>query len=250
MTEYVAWLGLDRRSIDEKDVLSGGIERLNLASAGFLTKAEGATTQVTPILLTSPQAMQIAADKFSGVPDPVALLRAYKPEGKPLMLAARIAGTANSAYPDGVPKPVKAAADDKSKPDAAKPEGAKPDAAKPAEPKPEAAKDDAKPKDDKPAADAAAKPHKASGRINAIVVADTDLLSDQFWVDVRDFLGQQVADPQRQQRGLRRQRARQPVGLGCADRAARARRRGPAVQARQRPAPRVPSAATARRSRR
>ena len=66
VTEYVAWLGLDRRSIDEKDVLSGGIERLNLASAGFLLKAEGATTQVTPILVTSPQAMQIPAEKFSG----------------------------------------------------------------------------------------------------------------------------------------------------------------------------------------
>jgi ABC-type uncharacterized transport system involved in gliding motility auxiliary subunit len=184
VTEYVGWLGLDRRSLDEKDVLSGGVERLNLASPGFLSKAEGATTQVTPILLTSPQAMQIAADKFGAVPDPVALLRAYKPEGKPLMLAARIAGTANSAYPDGVPKPVKAEGADKPKPD-----GAKPD-----DPKPEAAKDD-KPKDDKPAADAAAKPHKATGRINVIVIADTDLLSDQFWVDVRDFLGQQVAVP-------------------------------------------------------
>ena len=184
VTEYVGWLGLDRRSIDENDVLSGGVERLNLATAGFLSKVEGATTQVTPILLTSPQAMQIAADKFGAVPDPVALLRAYKPEGKPLMLAARIAGTANSAYPDGVPKPVKTEGADKPKPD-----GAKPD-----EPKPEAAKDD-KPKDDKPAADAAAKPHKTSGRINVIVIADTDLLSDQFWVDVRDFLGQQVAVP-------------------------------------------------------
>jgi hypothetical protein len=154
VTEYVAWLGLDRRSIDEKDVLSGGIERLNLASAGSLSKAEGATTQVTPILLTSPQAMQIAADKFTGAPDPVGLLRAYKPEGKPLMLAARIAGTANSAYPDGVPKPVKTEADDKSKQEGAKPEGAKPDEAKP-----DAAKE-AKPKDDK--ADAA-KPQKTSG---------------------------------------------------------------------------------------
>ena len=28
-----------------------------------------------------------------------------------------------------------------------------------------------------------------------IVVADTDFLHDQFWVDVRDFLGQQVAIP-------------------------------------------------------
>ena len=187
VTEYVGWLGLDRRSIDEKDVLSGGVERLNLASPGFLSKAEGATTQVTPILLTSPQAMQIPADKFTGMPDPVALLRAYKPEGKSLTLAARVSGLANSAYPDGAPKPAKAEGDDKAKADAAKQE-AKPDATKPD------ANKDGKPKEEKPEG-AAAKPHKASGQINAIVIADTDLLSDQFWVDVRDFLGQQVAIP-------------------------------------------------------
>jgi ABC-type uncharacterized transport system involved in gliding motility auxiliary subunit len=188
VTEYVGWLGLDRRSIDEKDVLSGGIERLNLASPGFLSKAEGATTQVTPILLTSPQAMQIAADKFTGMPDPVALLRAYKPEGKALMLAARVSGAANSAYPDGAPKPAKAEGDDKAKGEAAKQDGAKPDAAKA-----DAGKD-VKPQEEK-SEGAAAKPQKASGQINAIVIADTDLLSDQFWVDVRDFLGQQVAIP-------------------------------------------------------
>jgi gliding motility-associatede transport system auxiliary component len=188
VTEYVGWLGLDRRSIDEKDVLSGGVERLNLASPGFLSKAEGATTQVTPILLTSPQAMQIPADKFTGMPDPVALLRAYKPEGKSLMLAARVSGTTKSAYPDGAPKPAKADGDDKAKADAAKQDGAKPDATK------SDASKDGKPKEEKPEG-AAAKPQKASGQINAIVIADTDLLSDQFWVDVRDFLGQQVAIP-------------------------------------------------------
>jgi len=161
-----------------------------LASPGFLSKAEGATTQVTPILLTSPQAMQIPADKFTGMPDPVALLRAYKPEGKSLMLAARVSGTANSAYPDGAPKPAKAGGDDKAKADAdaAKQDGAKPDATK------ADASKDGKPKEEKREG-AAAKPHKASGQINAIIIADTDLLSDQFWVDVRDFLGQQVAIP-------------------------------------------------------
>jgi ABC-type uncharacterized transport system involved in gliding motility auxiliary subunit len=116
------------------------------------------------------------------------LLRAYKPEGKSLMLAARVSGTANSAYPDGAPKPAKAEEDDKAKTAAAKPEGAKADAAK------SDASKDGKPKEEKPEG-AAAKPHKASGQINAIVIADTDLLSDQFWVDVRDFLGQQVAIP-------------------------------------------------------
>ena len=38
-------------------------------------------------------------------------------------------------------------------------------------------------------------PHQAEGKINVLVVADTDLLSDQFWVDVREFLGQQIAMP-------------------------------------------------------
>jgi ABC-type uncharacterized transport system involved in gliding motility auxiliary subunit len=102
-----------------------------------------------------------------------------------------------------VPKPVpaKAEGDDKAKPADAKPDATKADGAKDA-PKADAAKEtpkadaakDAKAKDEKPEG-AAAKPHKASGRINAIVIADTDLLADQFWVDVRDFLGQQVAIP-------------------------------------------------------
>jgi ABC-type uncharacterized transport system involved in gliding motility auxiliary subunit len=188
VTEYVAWITLDRGSIDSKDVLSGGIERLNLASAGFLSKADGATTNVSPILLTSPQAMQIAADKLGPMPDPVALLRAYKPEGKPLMLAARISGEAKTAFPDGAPKPPKKD-DDKdkdastaAKDGADKAKGAKAPDAKAAEAKPE---EKAEP----------AKPHRDSGRINAIVVADTDMLADQFWVDTREFLGQQVAIP-------------------------------------------------------
>ncbi len=218
VTDYVAWLALDRKSLDEKDVLSGGIERLNLASAGFLTKADGAKTQITPILQTSPQAMQIATDKVSSVPDPVALLRAYKPGGKALMLAARVSGSADSAFPDGAPKPAKkeaekaksadkakgddkaeaedkAKSEDKDKAEAGKQDQPK-EAGKADQPKQAEAKDakpQDKPKEEKPAVPE--KPHKASGRVNAIVVADSDMLADQFWVEVREFLGQQVAIP-------------------------------------------------------
>jgi UPF0755 protein len=49
----------------ENDVLSGGIERINLSTPGFLSKAEGAKTQVSPILTTSERAMQIPAEKFA-----------------------------------------------------------------------------------------------------------------------------------------------------------------------------------------
>ena len=190
VTEYVAWLGLDRRSIDEKDVLSGGIERLNLASAGFLAKAEGATTQVTPILLTSPQAMQIAAEKFGGAPDPVALLRAYKPEGK-----AADAGRAHRGHcQQRLPRRRAQARQDGSRRQgqAGRGQGGRRQARERQAGRSEGG---CQPRTAKADAAAAAKPHKASGRINVIVVADTDMLADQFWVDVREFLGQQVAIP-------------------------------------------------------
>ncbi|MEN8718702.1 MAG: Gldg family protein [Oceanococcaceae bacterium] len=37
--------------------------------------------------------------------------------------------------------------------------------------------------------------HRAEGEIQVVVVADTDLLADQFWVQVSNFLGQRIASP-------------------------------------------------------
>lgn len=172
VTEYVAWLGFDAGNLDQADVLSAGVERLNLASSGYLGQSEGATTKLTPILQTSTEAAAIPAEKISPMPDAVALLREYKPGGKPLAIAARVSGEAKSAYPDGPPK-------------AESQNGAK--------------KADSGASNDQPAnsGDSKAEPaaHQASGNINVVIIADTDLLSDQFWVNVREFLGQQIAVP-------------------------------------------------------
>jgi len=175
VTEYVAWLSLDRRNIDQGDVLSAGIETLNLASPGYLKRVEGAGPTVTPLLHTSPQAMQVAAKDVGLGADPLALLRNYKPRGSPLVLAARVTGVANSAFPDGPPK----ATSDGTKKNAqdAKATDAKADKSAPAK------------------ADSPAGPHLASGKVNAIVIADTDLMADQFWVDRRQVLGQEVVMP-------------------------------------------------------
>ena len=161
VTEYVGWLALDRSAIDEGDVLSSGIDVINVGSSGFFTKADGASTQVTPILHTSTDAMEVPVQKVSQTSDPVALLREYKPGGKSLMLAARIAGEAKTAFPAGEPK-VDAKKDDKS-------------TDKPAE-TPELKMDDAS----KQSTAAPGPNHIASGRINVVVVADTDILADRF----------------------------------------------------------------------
>ncbi len=144
--------------------------------------------------------MQIGAERLGPMPDAVALLRNYKPEGKPLVLAARVSGAASTAFPEGLPK---AEAKPKEEPPTTPgvKEVLKKGAAKNADPKsgepksgePKGGEAKGSEKAGEPATPA--KPGLASGNINVIVIADTDLLNDQFWVEVRDFLGQQVALP-------------------------------------------------------
>ncbi len=194
VTDYLAWLQIDAKNLNAGDPLAGGIERINMASAGFITKVDGATTTVQPIIQTSAAAGELNADSLRMMPNPLALAKDFKSGGKPLVLAARISGEGKTAFPDGRPKPPEA------KPADAKPADAKPDE-KPA------AGDDAKGKEaaapdakETKAADAPKGepviPHFASGPLNIILVADADFLHDQFWVTMQELLGQRMAVPQ------------------------------------------------------
>ncbi len=258
VTEYLAWLNVEKALINEKDPLAGGVEKLNFASAGALTKVEGATTIVQPIIETTAAGGLIDVEKVRMQPDPLAIRKSFSSGGRPLMLAARVAGEGKSAYPEGRPKPEEkkdeakpedkkaedkkdgekksedkpkddatkaAAAKDAKKPDVLVPApmattektpeeraavekaAAEKQAEKPAE-KPAdkpAEKTAEKPKAEAPKAEAVKaeptkptepeKPHVSAGRLNIVVVADSDMLADQFWVETREFLGQQLAIP-------------------------------------------------------
>ena len=169
--DYVAWLALGEASLDEDDVVSGGIERLHIASAGILDPVEGAKTTFTPLLVTGPRGMRIDASNFAFVPDPVKLLEEYAPGGMPLTLAARVTGPAKTAFPDGAPKPEAA------------------ETADPATGDEQSEETQATEVDETP-------PALKDGTVNVIVVADSDLLHDSFWVQFQEFLGQRVPVPE------------------------------------------------------
>lgn len=97
--DYVAWLQLRGARFDQSDAITGDLTQINFGTAGILEKIDGATTSVAPLITTGPQSMRIPADKFLGLPDVVALFRDFKPQGKVEILAARIGGTAKSAFP-------------------------------------------------------------------------------------------------------------------------------------------------------
>ncbi len=186
VTDYLGWLQIDKPQINDKDVLAASIERLNFASSGILTKADGATTDVTPIIQTTARGGTLEADKLRFQPDPIALLKDFKSGGAPLMLAARVGGEAKTAFPDGPPKPAPKPEDQaKDTKDGTQPADAKAAEATKSEPA----------KADATKADAPGKPEIASGKVNIVIVADSDMLNDQFWVEARDFMGQQVAVP-------------------------------------------------------
>ncbi|MFQ5954158.1 MAG: Gldg family protein, partial [Kiloniellales bacterium] len=163
---YVAWLALDGTTLDRDDPVVSDIRALNLASVGFLRRAEDAAVTLTPLITTSPEAMVIDAEKLSGLPDVKGLLGAYRPGGERLVLAARLGGIVNTAFPDGPPK----AEDAETANEAADPTAEQ-------------------------AGPAADQLLQSATPLNVIVVADTDLLEDRFWVGEGDFFGQRMVLP-------------------------------------------------------
>ncbi len=99
VADYVAWLSLSRANVDASDPVMASIERLNLATAGILEKTDQAETTITPLISTGPRAGPIDANRVRFNPDVAAILRGFQSGGTPLMLAARVTGPAQAAFP-------------------------------------------------------------------------------------------------------------------------------------------------------
>ncbi len=170
VADYPVWMSLQPEQYNRDDVVTGQLGNLVFATAGVLEVLDGDSPQVTPLIQTTEHAMQVDVSGLRFLDDPSVLLRDYKPGGTPLVLAARISGPARTAFPDGPP---------------AAPDG-----------------DDENVDGDSDARDEASGQTASAGHldesesdINVIVVADTDLLSDRFWVQTQNLLGTQLHIP-------------------------------------------------------
>ena len=164
VADYPVWIDLTPRQLNAEDVVTAKLPNLTMASAGVLRKKEGSATEWTPS-----GGNRRPGHANRGRPPADDARRRRPPAGlsagrrTPRTLAARLTGKVKTAFPDG---------------------------------KPEAA--DADPPGN-PGADKASKqpPHlgESADPINVIVVADTDMLQDRFWVQVQNFLGQRIGIP-------------------------------------------------------
>ena len=104
--EHLGILGLGDNSLSQTDVITSGLTNVNVATAGFLTEAKGATVKFEPLIQSSADAEPMAAQRFAMLFNPATLLDGFKPTGTRYTIAARVTGVVKTAFPDGPPKGV------------------------------------------------------------------------------------------------------------------------------------------------
>ena len=174
---HLGLLGLDETAVDSEDVITDGLYNINLGTAGHFSVAEGSSVELQPLLSSSDDASVMPAIQMQMLTDPEALLDSFAPSGESYILAARLTGPLNSAFPDGPPaEEVPDAEEDLIDGDAASAGGS-------GEP------GSAQAEDSSPDVNHLASTDSA----NVILVGDVDILSDRLWVQLQNFLGQQLA---------------------------------------------------------
>src|SRR5215831_17542732 len=165
--DYIAWLNLKTANLNRDDMITADLSHMIMASSGIIVPLEGAKTAIEPLITTSLDSEKIPAEKLTRLPDVAGLLAEFKSDNQRYILAVRVTGPAESAFPDGPPKAPEAAVKPEAKGGEPKP------ATEPAAPASEPLKQSAKP-------------------IDVVVVADTDILDDRLWLQKQDFFGHRL----------------------------------------------------------
>jgi gliding-associated putative ABC transporter substrate-binding component GldG len=154
-----AVLSLNPQGINKEDVVTSQLDSLLIPFAGVFTGTPAAGLKETVLLHTTPDSQLVEGfmAQFSGEQ----ITKDFKPSGTPQKLAIRLSGKFKTAFPDG--KPVEKEADNKD------------------EKKEEKKTDDSL--------------KETKGDNAVILVGDSDILYDQFCVQVQNIFGQKVVIP-------------------------------------------------------
>jgi ABC-type uncharacterized transport system involved in gliding motility auxiliary subunit len=97
---HLAIYGFRAPSMNQNDVVTGQLGSINMATAGVLRMADGATLQLEPLIQASAESMLIDTDRVKFLQDPSALFENFKPANESYVVAGRLSGTAKSAFPE------------------------------------------------------------------------------------------------------------------------------------------------------
>jgi ABC-type uncharacterized transport system involved in gliding motility auxiliary subunit len=144
-----------RDGLNTNDPATVELTQVTVAAAGSLSKKEGAAIEFTPLLTSSEMSGPVALDKVKNFPDPGRILAEFRPDNQRRVIAARVRGELASAFAAPPPPPA----------------------------------------DARDPVTLSEHRSKTEGAANMVVVADSDILADRYWVRVQEFFGQQEATP-------------------------------------------------------
>ena len=174
---HLGMLGVQRGYLNQDDIVTNGLETINMSSVGSIAQAGGATTIFEPIIVSSNDAMLMESALLEDVTDPSILFDEFISANQSYVIAARVSGLVSSAFPEGRPlEPV-------TEPDLQSDEVG--GVLNESSDEPEGATESNEVQ------------HLASsdGPINLLIFSDTDMLSDRMWVQVGQFMGQRIPQP-------------------------------------------------------
>ena len=185
---FVTWLAVPASLMSRDDPVTSELRLLNLQSAGIIDVTKTPGIAVEPLIRTTKDSQEIDVKTHKGRVDVESMAATFKPSGKEYILAARISGEFASIFPDGPPKIAESKVEKDTVEDTSKPLDGSEDADK--------AKKAAEEKKQRDREKQLASHLKISKKpFNVLLISDADFLENHFWVQVRQFLGQNVLVP-------------------------------------------------------
>lgn len=216
---HLGMQGIQRANLAQDDIITNRLETINIATSGVLAPTEGASTSFEPLMQSSSNSMLMDRALLEDVMDPSVLFDEFTATPESYVMAARVSGVIDSAFPDGRPQPEEEESEASEETSAetseeaaqeSSAEVAAEDTAASGENQEDVADNSANPAQpletadaDSSTSDEAAEEEEplpvhipqSQGMANILLFADTDLLTDRMWVQVAQFLGQRIPQP-------------------------------------------------------
>lgn len=161
---YLPWLRLADESFNKDDFATSTLKVIHMGTSGIIEKKSDSNISFTPLIQTTRQSMQLDRDFLIIQRDPNVILENFKSMEKHQNLAVRLQGIAETAFPNGISGKDEATGEDETTGETDEKQNGSGDVIQ-------------------------------QGNINVIVIADTDILSDLFWIRTQSMFGMDVPQP-------------------------------------------------------
>ena len=177
---HLSMLGVQGNFLTQGDIITNRLETINLSSAGAISQSNEGGLSFEPLITSSSDAMLMDRSFVESVTDPNVLFDEFESENRSFVIAARLSGLIETAFPEGQP-PIPVTEEESSSDDA--------------DGEVSVAENTSSEVDVVNEESEIAHLSASLEPTNIVVFADSDLLTDRLWVQVTQFFGQRIPQP-------------------------------------------------------